>query len=45
MRSDLKQFRERAFARTGVREAYDALEVGSSLLARILSAIAEAGLT
>ena len=45
MRSNLKQFRARAFKRPGVRKAYDALEDEFAFLDEVLKARAEAGLT
>ena len=45
MRSNLKQFRARAFKRPGFRKAYDALEDEFAFLDEVLRARAEAGLT
>jgi transcriptional regulator with XRE-family HTH domain len=45
MGSDLRQFKERALARVGVREAYEELDDEFSFLAQILSARTKAGLT
>ena len=45
MTSNLKQFRTRAFARPGVKEAYDDLGDEFAFLDEVLKARAEAGLT
>ena len=45
MTSTLKQFRARAFARAGVRKAYDELTGEFAFLDEVLKARAEAGLT
>src|SRR5882724_2069923 len=45
MSSTLKQFRPRAFARPGVKKAYDELDEEFSFLDEVLKARAEAGLT
>ena len=45
MRSNLKQFRARAFKRPAVRKAYRALEDEFAFLDEVLKARAEAGLT
>ena len=43
--STLKQFKARAFARPGVKQAYEALEDEFAFLDEVLKAKAEAGLT
>jgi transcriptional regulator with XRE-family HTH domain len=45
MRNSLKQFKERALARPGVRREYEALSEEFELLDEILKARADAGLT
>lgn len=45
MSSTLKQFKARAFARSGVKQAYEALEDEFAFLDEVLKARAEAGLT
>lgn len=45
MSSTLKQFRTRAFARPGVKKAYDELDEEFAFLDEVLNARAEAGLT
>ena len=45
MPSTLKQFKTRAFARPGVRKAYDALEDEFAFLDEVLKARASSGLT
>ena len=45
MSSTLKQFKARAFARPGVKQAYEALEDEFAFLDEVLKARAEAGLT